>query len=244
MYSNMDLEASLIALGLQEYGQTLAIHGFHCWQQITNITEEDMAGMGFKLGHRRRLQRAVACFDGRPRWEPLSDKRRLSQFRAPTPFLVQNDKTTPSTIPKRRYERHSPGDHKTPRFPMSGYFLFFNFLRRNPQVSSLPSAQISQLASEQWHRLYAKERTVWISLAKKHKRPVEGGLVQYKQIGTLDENQTRAVLFDKIDYVCRKEVQIPATKVLGQISMTASKGMASESDAYTSVSLALQLSRK
>jgi hypothetical protein len=35
-------------------------HGFHSWDTLLNIQEEDMEALNFKLGHRRKLQREIA----------------------------------------------------------------------------------------------------------------------------------------------------------------------------------------
>lgn len=35
------------------------------------VKEEDLDRLGFKLGHRRKLQRAIATMDGYPQSEPL-----------------------------------------------------------------------------------------------------------------------------------------------------------------------------
>ncbi|PVH67557.1 hypothetical protein DL98DRAFT_355825, partial [Cadophora sp. DSE1049] len=67
----MSLNAFLLNLGLQEYRDILISHGFVSLQDLMVITEEDLARLHFKLGHRRKLQRGIATFEGRPNWEPL-----------------------------------------------------------------------------------------------------------------------------------------------------------------------------
>lgn len=41
------------------------------WKQLMTVKEEDFDRLGFKLGHRRKLQRAIATMDGYPQSEPL-----------------------------------------------------------------------------------------------------------------------------------------------------------------------------
>ncbi len=54
------LEAILEQLELQEYLKRFLEAGFTSWEHLTNITEDQLASLDVKLGHRRRLQRAVA----------------------------------------------------------------------------------------------------------------------------------------------------------------------------------------
>jgi hypothetical protein len=41
------------------------------WRQLMTAKEEDFDRLGFKLGHRRKIQRAIATMDGYPQSEPL-----------------------------------------------------------------------------------------------------------------------------------------------------------------------------
>jgi hypothetical protein len=41
------------------------------WRQLMTAKEEDFDRLGFKLGHRRKIQRAIATMDGYPQPEPL-----------------------------------------------------------------------------------------------------------------------------------------------------------------------------
>ena len=44
-------------------------------RQLMKVKEEDFDRLGFKLGHRRKLQRMIATMDGYPQSEPLSSYR-------------------------------------------------------------------------------------------------------------------------------------------------------------------------
>jgi hypothetical protein len=68
-----ELQATLEELRLQEYLSRLVEHGFDTWDKLAGITEMDMATLGIKLGHRRRLQRETARRLGHPANEPLFD---------------------------------------------------------------------------------------------------------------------------------------------------------------------------
>jgi hypothetical protein len=62
----MNFDVRLRQLGLQEYRELLACHGFKTWHDLIDITEEDMTKLSFKRGHRRKLQRAIAISFGKP----------------------------------------------------------------------------------------------------------------------------------------------------------------------------------
>jgi hypothetical protein len=47
----------LYDIDLGEYYHALTANGFDTWDQTIHITEEQLGHLGFKLGHRRRLQR-------------------------------------------------------------------------------------------------------------------------------------------------------------------------------------------
>ena len=66
-----NLYNQLIQLGLQVYFYILVVNGFDTWEKVTSITELDLDRLGFKLGHRRSLQRRIADLQGYPRHLPL-----------------------------------------------------------------------------------------------------------------------------------------------------------------------------
>jgi hypothetical protein len=57
--SASELSTALAQLGLGHYEERLRENGFENWEDATAITEADMEALGFKLGHRRKLQRAI-----------------------------------------------------------------------------------------------------------------------------------------------------------------------------------------
>jgi len=54
-----NLETVLSQYGLDQYEECLKENGFDTWERLTSIIESDMKELGFKLGHRRQLQRAI-----------------------------------------------------------------------------------------------------------------------------------------------------------------------------------------
>jgi hypothetical protein len=68
-----ELQATLEDLSLHEYQYRLVRHGFDTWDNLAGIKETDIAALGIKLGHRRRLQQENSRRLGHPAKEPLSD---------------------------------------------------------------------------------------------------------------------------------------------------------------------------
>ena len=56
---SFDLSTALTRLGLGQYEERLRGNGFEDWETVTAITEADLVKLGFKLGDRRKLQRAI-----------------------------------------------------------------------------------------------------------------------------------------------------------------------------------------
>jgi hypothetical protein len=55
----IELCTALAWFGLSQYEECLHENGFETWEDVTAITEADMMVLGFKLGDRRKLQRAI-----------------------------------------------------------------------------------------------------------------------------------------------------------------------------------------
>ncbi|KAK7177290.1 hmg box protein [Paraphaeosphaeria sporulosa] len=67
------LRSNLIALDLGQYIDVLQQNGFVDWDTLSKAGEEDLGRLGFKLGHRRRLQRELASKKGLPYRQPLDN---------------------------------------------------------------------------------------------------------------------------------------------------------------------------
>src|SRR5450432_541876 len=165
-----ELEASLGTLGLQEYSQPLVSHGFRTWDDVVNISENSLADLGFKLGHRRKLQREIASYEGKPYSQPLIRlpiDASLDEDSHAQPLSPEKGEMQPqqSMRPKRKYRPRRPKDPHAPLRPKSDYVLFANFLRQNPRVSELPFVDISKLVGKQWQSLLPDERAMWSSFA-------------------------------------------------------------------------------
>lgn len=115
-----DLSEVLERLGLTEYLQILFENGFHNWETLVDITEEDLTTLSFKLGHRRVLQREIATFRGVPlsmSLDPESisiEPRSLSTSALET---LTRQTSTPPPREKRRYRRHPRPDNNAIKKP-------------------------------------------------------------------------------------------------------------------------------
>jgi hypothetical protein len=90
---------------LGEYYHALIANGFGTWNQTLHITEEQLGHLGFKLGHRRRLQRQIALFKGNQLLKPLPDTVATN---LPLPLLLklasQSEEPEPIQADAVRYE--------------------------------------------------------------------------------------------------------------------------------------------
>ena len=184
-------DASLSHLCLGEYSEALVSHGFETWDDLIDISEETIAELGFKLGHRRKLQREIASYRGQPRTQPLFSPPAVDgglqdsedQEEPKTPHAGQDEleTKTESTQLKRRYRHRPREDPQAPRRPSCAYVLFGNFLRQQPDVAQLSFVEISKLVGERWQRLSPEERATWTSTAAEQKSGYITELAQYQQ---------------------------------------------------------------
>ena len=186
--SSSHLELSLSHLGLGEYFEVLVSHGFDTWDNLTDISEETMAELGVRLGHRRKLQREIASYQGQPRTQPLFSPPAVdgglqdSEEEPKSPHAGQDEleTKTESTQLKRRYRHLQRKDPHAPRRSSCAYVLFGNFLRQQPDVAQLSFVEISKLVGERWQRLSPEERVTWTSTAAEQKSRYITELAEYQ----------------------------------------------------------------
>lgn len=113
-----DLSEVLDRTGLSSYLDRLTAQGFVDWETVLDITEDDLSNLGFKLGHRRTLQREIATFRGIPPTESLESIEQCSPP-PPQPAEVMSVSSAASPPPreKRRYRRHPRPDPNAPKKP-------------------------------------------------------------------------------------------------------------------------------
>lgn len=108
----------LARLGIAQYQSVLHDNGFSTWNSVLDISEEDFNELGFKLGHRRLLQREIATFRGVPSSLSLEPNDATGSC-SPSPL---ESPPVPTSTPraregKRRYRRHARPDTNAPKKP-------------------------------------------------------------------------------------------------------------------------------
>jgi len=73
------LADELAKLGLQDYLARVIDTGYDTWQQLCEISEDELAMLNVRLGDRRKLQRALARFQRWPDNEPLPSAMQLKE---------------------------------------------------------------------------------------------------------------------------------------------------------------------
>jgi hypothetical protein len=136
------LRERLERISLSQYYDIFTAEGFDTWETVLDVTESDLIELNVKLGHRRKLQRAIAEARGQPSESALS----LETTRASVPDGVYRSdesgteakessggRATPaaptpgsSIGTKRKYRRHPKPDENAPERPPSAYVIFSN----------------------------------------------------------------------------------------------------------------------
>ncbi|KAF2087681.1 hypothetical protein K490DRAFT_41763 [Saccharata proteae CBS 121410] len=176
---SQDLVQILERLRLSEYLLTLTSNGFDTWPSLCVITEDDLAQLGFKLGHRRILQREIssakvrhlsnASSSGRPKMSP------------PEPGSYAGSSTfTPRKDGKRRYRRHPRPDPDAPKKPKTAYVNFADHLRTDPDICALSFVEIAKEVGRQWQCLAPEKKHEWERAAARDAQEYEAQMDQYK----------------------------------------------------------------
>lgn len=113
-------------LGLTEYNDALIENGFHNWETVLDVTEDDMVTMNFKLGHRRALQREIATYRGVPPSTSLDPELPSEPTSLSSSALecLSKQASTPPPREKRRYRRHPRPDPNAPKKPKTACTIF------------------------------------------------------------------------------------------------------------------------
>jgi hypothetical protein len=121
------LSEVLERLGLTGYLQVLSENGFHSWETVVDITEEDLTALNFKLGHRRSLQREIATHRGVPSslsLEPEAVSLEPTSLSTSALETLARQTSTPPPREKRRYRRHPKADEHAPKKPKTACTSF------------------------------------------------------------------------------------------------------------------------
>lgn len=179
-----DLTDVLERLGLSEYHRVLVENGFHSWETVVDITEEDLTALHFKLGHRRALQREIATFRGLPSSLSLDLDNTASETTSLSASALETltrQTSTPPAREKRRYRRHPRPDPNAPKKPKTAYVNFADQLRLDPAVGQLSFVNIAREVGRRWQELPAEQKRVWESNAARAMQEFEAQMDEYKK---------------------------------------------------------------
>jgi hypothetical protein len=162
-----ELSTVLARLGLDQYEERLTENGFETWEMLTSITEADLKEMDFRLGHRRKLQRAIYEYQNGITNQPHCTVANLSHQTGGLPVigvesLESQNPSAPPKRTKRQYRRHPQPDHNAPRRPKTAYVAFTEHIRKDPDISRLSFAEIAKEVGLRWGNLsYEARFNVW-----------------------------------------------------------------------------------
>ncbi|KAG9185114.1 hypothetical protein G6011_07658 [Alternaria panax] len=179
-----DLTEVLERIGLTQYAQVLSNNGFHNWESVVEITEDDLTTLEFKLGHRRLLQREIATYRGIPQslsLDPEINTPELTSLSTSALESFTRQTTTPPPREKRRYRRHPRADPNAPKKPKTAYVNFADQLRTDPEVSQLSFVDIAREVGRRWQELPAERKRIWESNAARAMQEFEAQMDEYKK---------------------------------------------------------------
>ncbi|KEF62769.1 uncharacterized protein A1O9_00742 [Exophiala aquamarina CBS 119918] len=155
-----DIAPYLERLGLEQYFDAFIGEGFDTWETVLDIQETDFDALNVKLGHRRKLQRAIADHRGisyerligSPAQESLYEGGKNVEAGIP-PLATTERGSGPVPETKRKYRRHPKPDENAPERPPSAYVIFSNKVREEVKDQSLSFTQIAKLVGDRWQKL-------------------------------------------------------------------------------------------
>ncbi|KAF9728747.1 hmg box protein [Paraphaeosphaeria minitans] len=184
-------------LGLTSYLHALSENGFHNWETVLDITEEDLTALNFKLGHRRALQREIATFRGLPSTLALDESNASDQPALSTSALetLTRQTLTPPPREKRRYRRHPRPDSHAPKKPKTAYVNFADHLRTEPDISILSFVDIAREVGRRWQHLPPEQKRIWESYAARAMQEYEAQMDEYKRTESWRKHQAYLIGF-------------------------------------------------
>ncbi|KAK0650103.1 Non-histone chromosomal protein 6 [Lasiodiplodia hormozganensis] len=193
-----DLRQKLEQLGLSQYLDVFVTEGFDTWETVLDIRESDLDSLNVKLGHRRKLQRAIAETRGIPlerldRAVPhlhaassVDGSYRSDDSASETRSLNHHKRTEPPSAntggtTKRKYRRHPKPDENAPERPASAYVIFSNQTRESLKGQELSFTEIAKLVGERWQTLSPGAREACERQAAAAKEKYYAELAEYKK---------------------------------------------------------------
>ncbi|KAI9693530.1 MAG: hypothetical protein M1820_009182 [Bogoriella megaspora] len=179
------LEAVLAHLNLAQYFEILVDNGFDSWEIVQDITEDDLAELGFKLGHRRALQRAIAN-SSRP---SLALDHEATSGRSASPPSTNQHRNEEHKVSKRRYRRHPRVDPSAPKRPKTAYVMFADHLRKDPEITTLSFIEISRQVGMRWQSMGREEKYLWDIQAAQAMQRYTREMEEYRKTDAFRDHQ-------------------------------------------------------
>ncbi|KAH3916011.1 hypothetical protein HBH56_067710 [Parastagonospora nodorum] len=191
-----DLKQRLARLGLSQYLDAFTAEGFDTWETVLDITESDLSLLNVKLGHRRKLQRAIAETRGQTSDRPLpislgragsaeasyrSGDESATETNRKQGETNTNGAGVKGTATKRKYRRHPKPDEHAPERPPSAYVIFSNQIRELLKGQELSFTEIAKVVGERWQVLPTEERETCERQANTAKEKYYAELADYKK---------------------------------------------------------------
>ncbi|RMZ89107.1 hypothetical protein DV736_g3668, partial [Chaetothyriales sp. CBS 134916] len=189
-----ELADYLERLGLEQYLDVFIGEGFDTLETLLDIQETDFDALNVKLGHRRKLQRAIAEHRGIPferivaatSYENSPDGTRVTDVtQTSSAGGVSGASTGPET--KRKYRRHPKPDEHAPERPPSAYVIFSNKVREEVKDQALSFTQIAKLVGERWQKLDAADKEPYEAQANAAKERYSIQFSTYKKTDAYKE---------------------------------------------------------
>ncbi|KAF2660985.1 HMG-box [Lophiostoma macrostomum CBS 122681] len=183
-----DLSARLERLGLSQYLDAFVAEGFDTWETLLDITESDLAAANVRLGHRRKLQRALGQLRDEPspkalgRQESTYDGDASSSAGASTRVIAGTSSSSSGTaVTKRKYRRHPKPDENAPERPPTAYVVFSIQVRESLRGQDLSFTELAKEAGERWQHLSVEAREQYERQADMEREKYYAELAAYKQ---------------------------------------------------------------
>ncbi|KAF8247451.1 hypothetical protein K440DRAFT_643735 [Wilcoxina mikolae CBS 423.85] len=186
-----ELSEVLDRLGLLQYLGRLNDEGFDKWETVLDITEQDLATLNFKLGHRRILQREIASARGIAATQALTsaqfstvedfDPEEKPSPSKPSKSELGKGQTAAASTGKRKYRRHPKTDENAPEKPPSAYVMFANSVRDELKGQNLSFTDIAKLVGERWKVLAPDKKEMYEYEASAAKDKFNTEFEEYKK---------------------------------------------------------------
>ncbi|KAF1984636.1 HMG-box [Aulographum hederae CBS 113979] len=186
-----ELKERFERLGLSQYTELFVSEGFDTWETVLDITESDLTALQVKLGHRRKLQRAIAESRGQSLEQPLpaglptlssvEDSYKSDDSGAEGKHSGKGDGSRTGTTTKRKYRRHPKPDEHAPERPASAYVIFSNQVRETLKGQDLTFTEIAKIVGERWQVLSSDARETCEKQAGTAKEKYYAQLAEYKK---------------------------------------------------------------